>query len=240
MKSINQIIALASIAILFFTTGCINELLVDGNGISATEARITPDFSKIKSEGEFDIHITQGDEFDILVEAESNLIQYIETEVNGNTLRIHTRGLRDLKNSLPMEIFITVPFIEEIKQSGSGNIITGFFEGNHFEFAISGSGSIETAIGANTVDGIVSGSGSLFVSGIANSADFVISGSGQIDAWDMELKNCEATISGSGSMWVSVEQFLKAIISGSGSVYYSGTPEIETRISGSGNIFHEN
>ncbi|SHJ64794.1 Putative auto-transporter adhesin, head GIN domain [Tangfeifania diversioriginum] len=240
MKPINQIIALASIAMLFFTTGCINELLVDGNGISATEARITPDFSKIKSEGEFDIHITHGNEFDILVEAESNLIQYIETDVSGNTLRIHTRGLRDLKNSLPMEIFITVPFIEEIKQSGSGTITTDFFEGNHFEFVISGSGSIETAIDANSVDGMISGSGALFVSGTAKSADFVISGSGQIDAWDMELQSCEATISGSGSMWLTVEQFLKAIISGSGSVYYSGTPEIETRISGSGNIFNEN
>lgn len=240
MKPIKQIIALASIAMLIFTTGCIDELLVDGNGISATEARITEEFSKIKSEGEFDIHITSGSEFDILVEAESNLIQYIETDVNGSTLRIHTRGLRDLRNSLPMEIFITVPFVEEIKQSGSGHITTDFFEGNHFEFVISGSGSIGTAIDANSVDGVVSGSGSLFVSGAANSADFVISGSGQIDAWDMELQNCEATISGSGSMWLSVEQFLRAIISGSGSVYYSGTPEIETRISGSGNIFNEN
>jgi hypothetical protein len=138
MKSINRIIALGAIAVLIFTTGCIDELLVDGDGISANEARLTNEFSKIKSEGAFDIHITPGDEFDILVKAESNLIPYIETDVNGSTLRIHTRGLRDLRNTLPMEIYITAPFIGEIKQSGSGNITTGDFEGNHFEYAISG------------------------------------------------------------------------------------------------------
>lgn len=240
MKSINQIIALASVTVLIFTTGCIDELLVDGDGISTNEARLTNEFSKIKSEGEFDIHITQGNEFEVLVKAESNLIPYIETDVIGSTLRIHTRGLRDLRNTLPMEIYITAPFVGEVNQSGSGNITTGFFEGNHFEYTISGSGSVETAIEANSVNGRISGSGALFISGMANSADFVVSGSGQIDAWDMELQSCEATISGSGNMWLTVEQFLKAIISGSGSLYYSGTPELETRISGSGNIIHEN
>lgn len=240
MKQINLIIILALSAMLIFTTGCIDELLVDGNGESASEARITSEFSKVRSEGEFDIHITQGSEFDIVVRAESNLIPYIETDVNGNTLKIHTRGLRDLKNSLPMEVFITAPFVDEITQSGSGSIISDFFEANHFKYTISGSGSIDAAIEANSVDGVISGSGTLFLTGAANTADFIISGSGLIDAWDMQVQSCEATVSGSGSMWLAVEQYLKATISGSGSVYYTGTPETETRISGSGNIIHEN
>jgi hypothetical protein len=239
MKTI-KLLFVSAIVLLFSTTSCIDDLIIRGNGIEASEARLTNHFSKVKSEGNFDVHISPGADYDILIEAESNLIPYIETDVHGNTLRIHTQGLRNLQNQLPMKIFITTPYIEDITQSGSGIITTGYFEGEHFDITLSGSGIIETAIDAKTLDGIVSGSGSIFFTGDAVNADFLISGSGKIDAWDLALRDCEATISGSGSMWVYPERFLRANISGSGNVFYSGSPAIEMYISGSGNVIREN
>ena len=239
MKTINLLI-ISAVVLLFSTTSCVDDLFVSGNGIEANEARLTNHFSKVKSEGAFDVHISPGAEYDILIEAESNLIPYIETDVNGNTLRIHTRGLRNLNNSLPMKVFITTPFIENITQSGSGIITTGYFEGEHFDITLSGSGRIETAVDARSLDGIISGSGSVYISGGADDADFLVSGSGELDAWDLSLRNCEAIISGSGSMWVNAQRFLKANISGSGNIFYNGSPAIEKHISGSGNVIREN
>lgn len=239
MKTINLLI-ISAVVLLFSTTSCVDDLFISGNGIEASEARLTNHFSKVKSEGAFDVHISPGAEYDILIEAESNLIPYIETDVNGNTLRIHTRGLRNLNNSLPMKVFITTPFVENITQSGSGIITTGYFEGEHFDITLSGSGTIETAIDASSLHGIISGSGSVYISGGADDADFLVSGSGKLDAWDLSLRNCEATISGSGSMWVNAQRFLKANISGSGNVFYNGSPSIEKHISGSGNVIREN
>lgn len=239
MKTI-QLLIVSAVLLLFSTTSCIDDLIIRGNGIEASEARLTNHFSKVKSEGNFDVHISHGSEYDILIEAESNLVPYIETDVHGNTLRIHTQGLRNLQNQIPMKVFITTPYIEDITQSGSGIITTGYFEGEHFNITVSGSGIIETAINANSLDGIVSGSGSVFITGEAVNADLLVSGSGKIDAWDLSLRNCEATISGSGSMWVFAQRFLRANISGSGNVFYSGSPAIETHISGSGNVIREN
>lgn len=239
MKTI-QLITVGLVLLLFSATSCIDDLIIRGNGIEVSEARLTNHFSKVKSEGDFDVHISPGAEYDILIEAESNLIPYIETNVTGNTLRIHTQGLRNLRNQLPMKVFITTPYIEAITQSGSGIITTGYFEGEHFNATVSGSGIIETALDADQVDGVVSGSGSLYLSGAATNAGFLISGSGKIDAWDLSLSSCEATISGSGSSWVNARRFLKANISGSGNVFYSGTPAVEAHISGSGNVIREN
>lgn len=239
MKTI-QLITVGLVLLLFSATSCIDDLIIRGNGIEVSEARLTNHFSKVKSEGDFDVHISPGAEYDILIEAESNLIPYIETNVTGNTLRIHTQGLRNLRNQLPMKVFITTPYIEAITQSGSGIITTGYFEGEHFNATVSGSGIIETALDADQVDGVVSGSGSLYLSGAATNAGFLISGSGKIDAWDLSLSSCEATISGSGSTWVNPRRFLKANISGSGNVFYSGTPAVEAHISGSGNVIREN
>lgn len=239
MKTIKLLI-FSGVVLLFATTSCIEDFTIRGNGIEASERRITLDFDKVKSEGNFDIHITNGEEFDVVVYAESNIIPYIETNVNNNSLRIYIRGIHNVNNRLPMEVYITTPILNGVKQSGSGIITTDYFLTNHFDATISGSGKIETAIDASSIDAVVSGSGELLISGNATKADLLISGSGKIDTYDLELQDCNAKISGSGNIWVSVERFLNASISGSGYVYYYGTPTIEKHISGSGRIINDN
>jgi hypothetical protein len=239
MKTIQLFVA-GAVLLMFATTGCIDDLIIRGNGIAASEVRLTPAFSSVSSEGNFEVHISLGPEFDVVVRAESNLLPYIETDVRGNNLKIHTRGLNSLRNRLPIEVFVTVPYIEGIVQSGSGSITTGFFEGDEFSFVVSGSGSIETSVDALSIDAVVSGSGLLYISGISRIADMVISGSGEIDAWDMDIRDCDAKVSGSGDAWVYVERSLKAVISGSGNVFYGGIPIIESHVSGSGGVIHKN
>lgn len=231
-----QLLLSCTVVFLFATTGCIDDITIHGNGTAATESRITTSFNQVKSEGAFDVHITNGNDFEIIVNAESNILPYIETDVNHKTLRIHIRGIHDVKNQLPMEVYITTPYLEGIIQSGSGIVASDYFTTNHFNVIISGSGSIETAVDATTVDAMISGSGNLVISGGATDAGFIVSGSGKIDANNLHLRDCSAKISGSGNMWVNAEHYLKANISGSGNVFYSGTPEIERQLSGSGNV----
>jgi hypothetical protein len=139
-----------------------------------------------------------------------------------------------------MEVYITTPYLEGIKQSGSGYITTDYFTPDHFDVSLSGSGNISTAVETDKIEASISGSGKITLSGEANDGRFSISGSGNIDAYDMTLITCNAKISGSGDMWVKVENYLNATISGSGNIFYYGDPGIETHISGSGNVIHEN
>ncbi len=239
MKTI-QLLVTGAVLLLLATTSCTDDFIIRGNGISASEVRLTPAFSAVSSEGNFDVHISPGSEFDVVVHAESNLLPYIETDVRGNNLKIHTRGLTSLRNRLPIEVFVTVPYIDGIVQSGSGSITTGYFEGEEFRFVVSGSGSIETSVEALSVDAVVSGSGLLYVSGYSRFADMIVSGSGEIDAWDMEVRDCDSRVSGSGEVWIYVERRLKAVISGSGNVFYGGNPVVESQVSGSGSVIHKN
>lgn len=239
MKTI-YLLVLSAAVLLFANTGCVDDFLVRGNGIQDSEARFTPPFSTVISEGNFEVHITSGQTYEVMIQAESNLLPYIETSVNGSKLRIHTRGLINLRNRLPIEVFVTVPYIDGLVQSGSGIITTGFFEGDNFNFVVSGSGSVETAVEAVKIDGVVSGSGLLLISGNTRNAELIVSGSGEIDAWDLTMRDCNAKISGSGDIWVYVERNLRAIISGSGNVFYSGSPNVDSTISGSGRIIRKN
>lgn len=238
MKTIKQFSFYA--LLLFAATGCLEDLTLHGNGISATQARPVSGFDKVNSSGQFDVHITNGAEFKVEINSEENLIPYIETRVSENTLLIDIPGLHSVRNRLPMMVNITLPTLAGIKQSGSGNITTDYFTCDKIELFISGSGSISTSVDANIVDATISGSGWIKIAGDANQSNLAISGSGNIDSYNLLVNSCNANISGSGNMQVNASKSVYAKISGSGNIYYTGNPAIEVNISGSGKVIRSN
>ena len=238
MKTIKQFVLIAILALA--ATGCMEDFTVHGNGISVSQGRPVTAFDKVKSSGDFEVHITKGNEYDVLVNAEETLQPYIETYVTGNTLHIDVEGWHNLKNRLPMKVYVTVPALTSIKQSGSGYISTAHFTTGKYELFVSGSGNISTSVDAGIVEAAVSGSGSIIISGNADDTYYAISGSGGIDSYELEAENCDANISGSGNMHVLATETLTAKISGSGNVFYSGNPRVSYNISGSGKVINEN
>lgn len=68
----------------------------------------------------------------------------------------------------------------------------------------------------------LSGSANADLSGNAEQSDFHISGSGNIRSYDFSTAFCEASISGSGNVKITVTKELSAHISGSGNVLIKG------------------
>jgi len=228
----------------------------DGNHHVMTETRQLVPFTKVINEGEFNVIIVEDSITEAIVEAESNLIPYIRTIVNGNTLIIDTR--ENINSNLPINIYIKTPEVNSIKLSGSGTITADSLVGDNVEIAISGSGNINASVNAGLVDILTSGSGDMWlnvvsqftyakisgsgninVDGNTKDGDFNISGSGNIHSYDFVQNNSDANISGSGSMYVNVIDYLKVKISGSGSVYYLGNPSLDISITGSGSVIHQ-
>lgn len=210
-----------------------------GNGVRATESRTVSLFDKVKSDGSFKVYITNGEVRNVVVSADENLLQYIETYVSGETLHIDIEELHSVKAVVPMEVFITTPELDGIAQSGSGSVIADYYEADHFDLILSGSGRIDAEFEANSGDVRISGSGRIELSGAAHHVDMAISGSGNIEGEDFFVTNCETYTSGSGDMWINVENELESHISGSGNVYYYGNPSVSRSISGSGNVIHK-
>lgn len=238
MKTI-KLLSFSLFVLLIGTTSCIYDT-VEGNGIRATESRITGSFDKVKSSGSFEVYISKGDEYEVLVSAEENVIPFIETRVIDGILKIEIEDRTSIRNDIPMKIFITMPELRGLKLSGSGTIDTDYFECNEMDILVSGSGQITTACDTRKLEISISGSGSIDISGNTKNAEFVISGSGNIKAANLTTEDCISKISGSGNVWIQVDNFLEARISGSGSVYYYGEPQIEKNISGSGNVIRQN
>lgn len=240
MKTTKIQIFSALFVLLFGTSSCIDEMFIEGNGISRTETRNAEGFNHVSSSGDFTVTVMPGNSYSVEITAESNLLPYISTNVDGKTLKIRTTGIHSLRQNEPIEIYITTPVLNGLSLSGSGLIETGSFLSTDFDLSVSGLGDIKTKISSNKIKANVSGSGTIFIEGDAINTNFVISGSGKIRTYNLLQEQCEAVISGSGDMYVNASQLIDARISGSGRVYFISHPVIRTSISGSGDVVDKN
>jgi hypothetical protein len=203
---------------------------VKGNGKTVTIERSVGDYDAVAVAGWFDVKLVDGNEGELTLKGEENLLEYIKTEVKDGKLVIKTeKGVNLKPSNWNSGIYITVPVesINMVSLSGSDN----------FKTRISGSGDLSLSIEANSIQASMSGSGDMDLSGKTNDLDVQVSGSGDIKAYDLDAEFVTAQVSGSADIKVTANQMLKARVSGSGDISYKGNPKkIETKTSGSGDI----
>lgn len=214
---------------------------VKGNGKVVTIERTVGDYDYVSVAGWFDVELVDGNEGEITIKGEENLLEYIKTEVKDGDLVIKTKkGVNLQPSNWKDGITITVPVesINGASLSGSGDVIgKTTLKADHFKTSISGSGDIELDVEANRLKASMSGSGDIRLSGKATDFEVSVSGSGDIKAYDLEAEFVEAQVSGSADIKVTAKQALKARVSGSGDISYKGNPKkIDTKSSGSGDI----
>ena len=228
-------ILLALIALVLLMSGCVSER-IEGNRDLITQDRPSQPFSEVVSSGSFSIKIIPSDETRIEVIGESNVLPYLSTYSNGNTLTIKYNNGYNIHEHYPVEIFLYTDVLNAVSLSGSGTVDCGYFESNEMYLNISGSGGITGDFETENLEAVISGSGNMNLAGYSKTGIFTISGSGNINAQNMDLEHCSANISGSGNINTYATKTLDATISGSGSIFYYGNPVIKTHISGSGNV----
>lgn len=217
-----------------------NSKKIKGNGNVVTKNRSTSDYDEIKVKGSLDVSLIAGNEGSIKIEGESNLIDYIVTEVENEELKIYVKKGYYLKPTNGKDLIITVPFkdISKVVLSGSGDIYSNdVIKATDFKTGVSGSGDVKLVVDAQNTIGQVSGSGDLVLSGSSNSFETKVSGSGDVMAFDLKAKDVTAAVAGSGDVEVTATNSIKARVSGSGDIDYKGNPQKEDKsVSGSGDI----
>ena len=259
------IIGIMIVAIATILSSCRGYLwnCIDGNGYSTVEYRYLEDFDEVTVTGDYEVYINQGNDYEILIEADENLLPYVITDVSGDNLKIKNFENRCLNPTGSIDIYITMPEISKLKLTGSGSIVCDSLDANDLEVELIGSGNIELGYGSsyifirdeikveNTGSGDIFidleadlievdliGSGDIVLEGYADESDLYIAGSGDIESEDLIVDECNAKIVGSGDIFVTVNRVLDIKISGSGDLYYFGNPRVYQDITGSGDVIN--
>lgn len=213
---------------------------VRGSGNVTSESRDVSDFDEVVLEGIGHLTIQQTGSETLTIEAEDNIIPYLKTEVEGDRLVIGEEDNTAINATEPINYRLTVKDLNALTLSGTGNIATTGISTDELALSVSGIGDIGASdTSTDELQVGLSGSGSVRAAGKADSQDIDIPGDGNYDAQDLESRETEIDIGGSGIATVNVSDELDVRISGSGSVEYSGDPTVRQNISGSGNVVRQ-
>lgn len=229
---------LLSLAFLFMASvGCTYASHgIHGDGDVVKQERSVSPFNGIEVGGAFEVYLTQGDKESLVVEADENLLDIIETEVHGNTLKIRTT--KDIKNPKELNVYITFKELKSLDVSGACELHgENKFNLGDLDLDCSGASNVMLKFSASEVGMDCSGASKVELYGIAESLDLDLSGASNLDASELEVKVCNADVSGAshGKLFVTGE--LSADVSGAANLKYKGDAHLKDHdVSGAGSL----
>ena len=211
---------------------------VSGNGHIVKDDRKVSTFHNVQISGSMNVRIRQDADTRVNIEADENLMSYIEAYTDGDKLVVREKRGFNLNPTRDITIYVASPLYSTIDVSGSGDVlgeneITGNGE---LQTSISGSGNMKLKVNVQSLKSEISGSGSVGFSGESKDFDLSISGSANAHCFDLVSDNVSISISGSSDAQVTANQKLDVSVSGSGSVKYKGNASVNQRVSGSGEV----
>ena len=208
-----------------------------GSGNIITQKRNVGNFRGISVGGAFEVEVKIGPVAEVTVEADDNIMKYIEITTSGNILRIRTENLHNYSN-VHMKIYITTPDLTSINASASAEVkvLDVLKNEGKLSFIANSSADIEAEVDAPQVEARASSSGSVTLRGKTKNYAAEASSSGDIKSEELLTENADVSVSSSGSAHVHASVSLNAHASSSGDIVYHGAANVTKSVSSSGSV----
>ncbi len=189
---------------------------VNGDGQRTSQRRSVPCFGEIVVEAGVDLVIRQGGDCGVAIDADSNLIPLIATEVSGGRLTVSTT--RSFQSQGRIRVEATTPQLTRVDVQAASDVRLVSIDASSLAIRFSGSGD-------------VSGDGRV------GRLDVVVDGSGDIRLGRLRADHVSLRIRGAADAEVYAGQSLRVDLEGAGDVVYFGNPgHVEKNITGAGDV----
>lgn len=209
---------------------------VRGDGDVVEEVREVGEFSGVQVTSGMNVHFVQGEKAKVVVVADKNLHELIETKVSGNTLEI--RALANIWSASSKKVVITINDIREIQGTAGSNIYTdGQINADQLVIRGSAGSNIRMDLASQTVDVSVSSGANVFLQGNAKKLVAKTSSGANLKAEDFQADTSDIRVSSGANVWITTMKDLTAHASSGGNIFYYGSPgRTNTSSSSGGNI----
>jgi hypothetical protein len=177
---------------------------IKGSGVAKTEKREVKDFKQIDVSGIIEVEVTAQKDFSVNVEADDNLMEYVKTEVDGDTLRLYTK--HRISPQTKIRVVISMPELTGADVSGVSKLIGNNVKTESFNLDVSGASKIE-------------------INGEARELKIEASGASKINTEGLKVANANVDVSGASSVSVFATEEVRADASGASKVTYTGEPK---------------
>jgi hypothetical protein len=212
---------------------------IHGNGNIKTEDRPVNDFKNVEVGGAAKVLVSQGDHAAVKIEADENLLRYMEIRQEGDKIFVREKRGFNLRPTHEIRVYVTAPVFNSIDASGACDIIgeTKITNSEALELQVSGAGDIKMEVDAPKLSAEVTGSGSINLKGQTKEVSFDLTGAAHAHCYELLSENTKVEISGAGSAEVYASVKLDAQVSGAGEVNYKGNAStVNQHVSGAGSV----
>ena len=208
---------------------------VRGNGTVIRETRTaTEDFTVISAAEGMDVFVTQGNDPEIIVEADENIQELIGTEIRDGELKIH--AIENIGRAT-RKIYVTVPEITGLHASSGADLESrGVLDVNRIRIDASSGADIHVELSADEVNASCSSGADIQLGGTTNRFNATASSGSDIKARNLKAAICEANASSGSDIEVSVSEALNADASSGADIRYDGNPQVNLHKSSSGSV----
>lgn len=211
---------------------------VKGNGIIVEKdfSDLLNNIDSIHSNSVFNINlsVSSNNPTKMMVKGEENIIELLNIKNKNGELTISTE--KSFNSTQPVEIFISLPTLSIIKNSGVSNI-SGYVESEEFKIKSASVGNVDLEYHGNIVKINSSGVGNVKLKGVANFVDVKQASVGSTKLTQLNSKKSIIHVEGVGNCDISCSEHFEGTTSGIGSITVYGNPNVfKTNCSGLGKI----
>jgi hypothetical protein len=212
---------------------------VVGSGKTVSETREVSGFHGIDVSGGSQVDIVQGDEEGLVIEADENLIQYLESRVENGILYLGVKNDDTLANLSfkVVKYHLKVKDLDSITLSGATDLDMDSLATTGLQMNLSGASSVTIdSLKADSLSLDSSGASDVNLSGECPDQIISIDGGGQYKASGLAGKTVRVDASGAAQLEVSASDSLDLNLSGASKVDYYGDPAVTQQTSGASEI----
>ena len=210
-----------------------------GSGNIVTEVRETSSFTGISVSGGFEVELRQSGNEEVVVEADDNIIKYVNTKVRKGELVIN---LDDLNvHDAHLKVLISAPSINSIKVSAGSDFLVKdeLKSGEMIRLKASSGSHIKSTVDAPEVEADASSAGEISISGRTRDFNAETSSGASILAKELLSENTVVQASSGSTANVHASVKLEAKASSGASITYRGAASVQKSTSSGGAVEKE-
>jgi hypothetical protein len=207
-----------------------------GSGRSVTRKFDLADFEEIEVSSTFAVTVAPDSGYAVAVTADDNLIDQLQVERVGKTLRVGLVPGSYSRATLRAEI--RLPKLSRIALAGASSATLNEFKSlDSLEVVALGASHLKGRVGAAALRATVAGASSVELGGAASTLSLDVSGASEGKLGDLAVKSAQATLGGASSGTVDARERLDATLSGASTLNYLGNPTLgSTSVSGASSL----
>ncbi|MFA5328496.1 MAG: head GIN domain-containing protein [Prolixibacteraceae bacterium] len=232
----------------FFTILFVGMLLFQSGLVRAAESnsdrqtRKISGFHGISVTSGIDLYLTQKNTEEVVVEADSDDLNKIITEVEGGILKIYIKEKSWFNlnwNSKPRKVYVSFKSMDKLEASAGSDVNSeSMLNLDKLKLDASSGSDVKLELELEELR-VESSSGSdISLKGRTNILEASSSSGSDIDASDLQSKKCVASVSSGSDIKVNVSEELNADASSGGEIVYTGNPKTKDINESSGGDVH--